>query len=91
MSEIGMNVLSVNLSTNSIEKFKIDDEELLKKYLGGRGIATYLMLKDNEPDYDPYDENAPIIYAPGMLNGTFAPCSGRLSVIFKSPTTGRFF
>ncbi len=31
MSEIGMNVLSVNLSTNSIEKFKIDDEELLKK------------------------------------------------------------
>ena len=91
MYENGFNVLNVNLSDNSIEKVKIEDKELLKKYLGGRGIATYLMLKDNEPDYDPYDENAPIIYAPGTLNGTFVPSSGRLSVIFKSPTTGRFF
>lgn len=91
MFDKGLDVLTINLSNKTIEKSKFDNEDLLKKYLGGRGIATYMMLTENDPDYDPYDENAPIYIATGLFNGTNVPSSGRVSVLFKSPATKRIF
>ena len=86
-----MNVLTVDLSSQQTSRREINDPELLKRYLGGRGIATYMLLSDYDPLMDPYDPKAPIIFAPGVLTGTVAPCSGRTSVLFKSPATGMFF
>lgn len=83
--------LKINLSDGSIEEKEYADQDLLKKTLGGRGLATYIYFKEYDLSLDPMDECSPIIFAPGSLTGTMAPCSGRVSVIFKSPATGSFF
>jgi len=87
----GVHGLKINLSTGAIEHFKYSDDELLKKTLGGRGLATYVYFRDYDLNMGPFDEGAPIIFAPGSFTGTPVPCSGRTSVIFKSPTTKSFF
>lgn len=84
-------VLTVDLSSGEIKRSQIEDIEVIRKFIGGRGIATYYMLKNLEPEIDPYDPESPIIIAPGVLTGTFVPCSGRTTILFKSPATGRIF
>jgi len=84
-------ILTVNLTTGEIKKEDLNDAELLKNTLGGRGLGTYLYLERYDQALDPMDERSPIFFAPGSLTGTHIPCSGRTSVIFKSPVTGRFF
>jgi aldehyde:ferredoxin oxidoreductase len=77
-------VLTIDLSSGNVSRKEIADPDFIAKYLGGRGIATELLLEAMDPD-------DPIIFAPGVLTGTFVPSSGRTSVIFKSPATNRFF
>lgn len=84
-------LLAVNLSDNSVSVREYDDQEIIKKTLGGRGLATYIYFSEYDPTLDPMDERAPLIFASGMLTGTCAPSAGRTSVIFKSPATNSFF
>jgi aldehyde:ferredoxin oxidoreductase len=91
LPKLPVDILTVNLSTGSISRTQIRDESYIKKYLGGRGIATQMLLNEYSPEIDPYSEEAPIIFAPGVFTGTIVPCSGRTSVLFKSPATGGFF
>ncbi|MDI6705212.1 MAG: aldehyde ferredoxin oxidoreductase family protein [Bacillota bacterium] len=84
-------ILTVDLSSREITRDKIEDVELIKKYIGGRGIATYSLLSSMDPEVDPYSPESPIVFAPGVLTGTIVPCSGRTTVLFKSPATGRLF
>ncbi|HHT70011.1 MAG TPA: aldehyde ferredoxin oxidoreductase family protein [Firmicutes bacterium] len=84
-------LLTVNLSNGVVNKTTLTDKSFLKKYLGGRGVATHYFLSKVDPFVDPYSPDNPIIFAPGTLTGTFVPCSGRTSIMFKSPATNRFF
>ena len=84
-------MLKIDLSNGTITHEDLEDKALFKKYLGGRGIGTYLILSKYEPTIDPYDEKAPLIFAPGVFTGTVVPSSGRTSVIFKSPVTNKLF
>lgn len=84
-------ILIVNLSTGEVRKEELGDQEVFAKFLGGRGLCTYLYLNRYDVNMDPYDDRAPIFFAPGALTGTHIPCCGRTSVIFKSPATNRFF
>ncbi len=84
-------VLTINLSSGEVSRKEIGDSDLMSRYLGGRGIATLMLLESIDPEIDPNDPENIIIFAPGVLTGTMAPSSGRTSVIFKSPATNRFF
>jgi len=86
-----IDILRINLSNGEIVHDKVEDVSLIKKYIGGRGIATYMLLKELDPEASPYDESSSIIFAPGVLTGTAMPSSGRTSILFKSPATGKFF
>jgi aldehyde:ferredoxin oxidoreductase len=59
--------------------------ELLRNYLGGRGLGVRL-LRDAHA-LDPYDPDIPLIFAVGPLCGTPAPTSARLAVVSRSPLT----
>jgi len=65
-------------------------EELPEKYalFGGRALTSALVADEVPPDAHPLGVNNKIVFAPGLLTGTNAPCSGRLSVGAKSPLTG---
>ena len=79
-------ILHVDLSSGQIERQELDDE-VSRKFIGGRGAGTYLlatMLKGQEDALSP--EN-PLIFATGPLTGTAAPTGGRYMAICKSPLT----
>jgi len=88
---VPIRILHVNLSSREIRVEEINDVELIKKYCGGRGLAAYLYLTRYDLTLDPFDERSPIFYAAGLLTGTSLPCSGRTSILFKSPATNRIF
>jgi len=69
---------------------KITKEEVPEAYrnLGGRGLTSAIVSSEVPPNCHPLDENNKLVIAPGLLGGTPAPCSGRLSVGAKSPLTG---
>ena len=56
--------------------------------LGGRALTSAIVAKEVPPLCHPLGENNKLILAPGLLSGTIAAMSGRLSVGCKSPLTG---
>lgn len=69
---------------------KVTTEEVPAKYvgLGGRALTSNFVNDEVKPTCHPLGKNNKIIFAPGLLSGTSAPNSGRLSVGAKSPLTG---
>jgi aldehyde:ferredoxin oxidoreductase len=58
------------------------------KMLGGRGLTSAIVSKEVEPRCHPLGSKNKLVFAPGLLTGTMAGNSGRLSVGAKSPLTG---
>ena len=58
------------------------------KLLGGRGLSAKILLKECDPTCDPLGPDNVLVIAPGLLAGTTAPTSGRISIGGKSPLTG---
>jgi aldehyde:ferredoxin oxidoreductase len=58
------------------------------KLIGGRATIDYWMTEYVSPTIHPLSGGSPFIVAPGLLAGTSAPSSGRLSIGGKSPLTG---
>ncbi len=56
--------------------------------LGGRALTSTLVAKEVPPECHPLGEDNKLVIAPGMLSGTKAAMSGRISVGCKSPLTG---
>ncbi|MFP6640437.1 MAG: aldehyde ferredoxin oxidoreductase N-terminal domain-containing protein, partial [Myxococcota bacterium] len=56
--------------------------------LGGRALSARIMAEECDPTCDPLGPDNLLVLAPGVLAGTSAPTSGRLSVGGKSPLTG---
>lgn len=56
--------------------------------LGGRAMTSAIVSKEVPPLCHPLGENNKLVIAPGMLSGTAANMSGRISVGGKSPLTG---
>jgi len=76
--------LRVNLSTGEV-KVEEYDEEFARKWLGSRGLAIYLLLKEMDPMVDPLSPENKLVITPGPLSGTSAPTGGRYNVVTKSP------
>ena len=56
--------------------------------LGGRALTSKMILKEVPATCHPLSQFNKLIFAPGLLSGTAAANSGRLSVGAKSPLTG---
>lgn len=54
---------------------------------GGRGLIARLLTDEVDPRCDPLGPDNKLVFCPGLLGGTPAPCSGRLSIGAKSPLT----
>ena len=69
---------------------EVKTEEVPEKYigLGGRGLTSNFVADEVKPTCHPLGKNNKLIFAPGLLSGTSAPNSGRISVGAKSPLTG---
>ena len=56
--------------------------------LGGRALTSRLLRQEVDPTCHPLSEANKLVVAPGLLTGTSAANSGRISVGGKSPLTG---
>jgi aldehyde:ferredoxin oxidoreductase len=68
----------------------LPEEALLKKYLGGKALGAYLLLKHCKPGTEAFDADNPLIFVTGPLSGLGFPASSRSGVLTKSPLTGGF-
>lgn len=67
----------------SIEK---TDPDACKNFIGGRGMAGYLLKDHITLAWD--DPHMPVLFFTGPLVDTASPTSGRMTVMSKSPLTG---
>lgn len=79
-------ILNVDLNTGRHHVEGVPLEETLR-YLGGRGLSARLLYERLPAGIDPLGPDNIMIFAPGTLAGTSAPCSGRTSVTCKGPAT----
>jgi aldehyde:ferredoxin oxidoreductase len=65
-------------------------EDMPKKYknMGGRWLTTSIVSDEVDPTCHPLGPNNKLVLAPGMVTGTAASTSARISVGGKSPLTG---
>ena len=80
-------ILRVNLTNGKISE-EFPDEETLKMYLGGAGLATKYLIDEVPKGIDPIGPENKLIFLTGPLTGTPSPSTGRYSVVAKSPLTG---
>lgn len=77
----------VDLTTRHVQVTETP-QELVRKFVGGRGLNMYYLYKYLKPDTDAFAPENPLIIGTGILTGTGAPNSGRHSVTTKSPESG---
>ena len=80
-----MKIVRVNMTDLSIKTEDVPQEWV---NLGGRALTSAIVAKEVDPGCHPLGKRNKLVFAPGILSGTTAPNSGRLSVGAKSPLTG---
>jgi len=81
-------ILSVDLNSGKLIETSLD-ENIARKFLGGKGLGLKLIHDDFKPDIDPLGPDNIIVFATGPATGTTFPTSGRFHVIaMRSPLTG---
>ena len=80
-----MKLLRVNVTDGTVSEQAIPAEY---QNLGGRGLTSAIVAAEVPPLCAPLGPNNKLILAPGLLSGTAAACSGRISAGGKSPLTG---
>ncbi len=80
------NEVVVDLTSRSVTNREIN-EDLARKYIGGRGLGVKYVL-DNGPEVEPFSEENLLCIMTGPITGSRSSMSGRLAVVTKSPLTG---
>ena len=80
-------ILKIDLSKGSYEVDEIP-ETILKKYIGGRGLGSYLLYQLVPANADPLGEKNHLIFTAGPASGTNFPYSPKVNLNTKSPLTG---
>src|SRR6202034_2369951 len=62
--------------------------EILRAYLGGAGLGTWLLWQLGTPGADPLGPRAPLAFVFSPLVGTPLTTSAKFAVVAKSPLTG---
>ena len=74
----------------NMDSLTVAEEPVRSGYsgIGGRGLTSAIVNAEVPALCHPLSGENKLVFAPGTLAGTTAPCSGRLSVGAKSPLTG---
>lgn len=80
-------ILRVDLSEGKIWDEDVQ-EDLVRKFIGGIGIATKYLYDEVPKGIDPLGPENRLIFMTGPLAGTTSPSASRYTVVTKSPLTG---
>jgi len=82
-------LLRVNLNTGGFAYEDIPDP-ILEKTLGGKGLGTHLLMRENPAGVDPLSPESKFIICTGPVTGTRLWGQARFGVYAKSPATGGY-
>jgi aldehyde:ferredoxin oxidoreductase len=80
-------ILRIDLSNRRIDLDKLDDD-FVKTFVGGSGIASVLLSNELHPDIAPLDPANPLLAITGPFTATRVPSSSRHHIVARSPLTG---
>ena len=79
--------LVVDLTHRSV-RWEPLGENVLRRFIGGTGLGTYLLYEHCPPRIDPLDPANPLIFVTSPLVGSRLTTSSKFAVVTKSPLTG---
>jgi aldehyde:ferredoxin oxidoreductase len=82
-------ILHVDLTTRTTRVEEIP-EPVLRRYLGGGGLAAYLLLRDMPPGVDPLGPDNVLVFTTSIINGLSLSGTNRYTAAAKSPLTGGY-
>jgi aldehyde:ferredoxin oxidoreductase len=82
-------ILNIDLNTRNYSEEPIEDS-VYASFLGGKGLASHLLLKLNPEGVDPLSPENHLIFAVGPANGFPIWGANRYGAFTKSPLTGIF-
>jgi aldehyde:ferredoxin oxidoreductase len=81
--------LRVNLTTRQANlDTKYHQYEILRQFLGGKGLGSYVLYNEVKPGADPLGPGNKFILLTGPLTGTGVMTACRLTLVSKGPATG---
>ena len=80
-------VLIVDLTAQTVFRERLP-ESVLRSFIGGTGLAAYLLYLHCPPSADPLGPDNPLIFACSPLVGSRLTTSSKFAVAAKSPLTG---
>src|SRR5262245_41340022 len=80
--------LLINLSPGAAE-WRPLPEEVLRRFLGGAGLAAWRLHREAPAGIDPLAPEAPLVFCFSPLVGTPLTTSAKFAVVAKSPLTFR--
>jgi aldehyde:ferredoxin oxidoreductase len=75
--------------TRQASQSEVIDQQELRKFLGGSGLGTYLLLREEAAEVDPLAPEAVLAFVFSPLVGSPLTTSAKFAVVSKSPLTGR--
>src|SRR4030066_70126 len=78
-------ILRLNMTDRS---YRLEEVPEAYKNLGGRGLTSSIVHDEVPPLAHPLGPNNKLVFAPGIVTGTAAPTSARVSAGAKSWLTG---
>ncbi len=78
-------IARVNLTEGKVTYEELPDE-VIRKFIGGKGLGYYLIYREVPPGTDPLSEANKFVFAPGGLTG-LVPGSSKVIAVSKSPET----
>ena len=78
-------ILRINMTDRS---YQLEDVPEAYTNLAGRGLTSTIIHDQVPPTCHPLGPNNKLVFAPGVVTGTAAPTSARISAGAKSPLTG---
>lgn len=80
--------LRIDLETEQVTRVPLG-AEVLRRYLGGSGLGTHLLLRENAAIHDSLAPEAALVFAFSPLVGSPLTTSAKFAVVSKSPLTDR--
>ena len=80
-------VLVVDLASRTSYREPLE-ESVLRRFIGGTGLASYLLYTHCPPGADPLGPENPLVFACSPLVGSRLTTSSKFAVAAKSPLTG---
>lgn len=84
---ISHKIAYIDLEKRAVE-IKDIGQDLISKFLGGRGINAYLLFNHTKKGLDPLSGENPLIIGPGLLTGLRGVTMARTTISGVSPDTG---